>query len=100
MGPSAECEKDRHRTPFCEPAGVCPVTDEKPVAASKASKKVEQPEPENVAPVLTFDDYVVTDGLSAVRAGSLEYQLRATTGLAPRPLLEWRAATNHYQAQS
>lgn len=70
--------------------------DEKP--ANKPSKK-ERPESETTpTPAVSFEEFASRAELSAVRASGLQLHLRATTGLAPRPLHEWQAVMNHYQA--
>jgi hypothetical protein len=72
-----------------------------PVVPVKSSKKAERTEtaPEQ-APLLSFEEFTLMAGLSAVRSSGLQLHLRATKGLAPRLLSEWQAALNHYQAQA
>lgn len=72
-----------------------------PIVPVKSPKKADRTEPAPApAPLLSFQEFVLTAQLSAVRASGLELHLRATESLAPRLLSEWQAALNHYQAQA
>lgn len=73
--------------------------DQKLMTPAKGPKKADRPEPAPVAaPVMSFDEYVLRDGVPFARASGLRLHLQATTGFAARPLAEWQAVMTHYQA--
>lgn len=74
--------------------------DETQVVPVKTSKKTERTVPPAPLPRLSFEEFVLQARLTPVRAEGLQVHLRATEGVAPRPLVEWQAALNHYQAQA